>query len=56
MREILSRPGLKVGSEDILYDLIKGAMTDDCEFQTLLQFVRFEYLSTSKFIKFFDLI
>jgi hypothetical protein len=52
MREILSKPGLKIGSEDILYDLIIGVMTNDCEFQILLQFVRFEYLSTSKFIEF----
>jgi hypothetical protein len=56
MSEVLSGPGLRIRSEDILYELIIGPIGDDYEFQSLLQFIRFEYLSTSQFIGFFDLI
>jgi hypothetical protein len=54
--DIVSHPSLKVVSEDSLYDFIVSKTEDDQSFLLLLEFVRFEYLSTSKFRAFIELM
>jgi hypothetical protein len=49
--EVLSSPSLEVKSEDRLYDFVASRILDDNESFSLLENVRFEYLSAPKFRK-----
>jgi hypothetical protein len=53
---IVNHSSLKIESEDSLYEFIVNGISNNCEFFGLLEFVRFEYLSTSNFIEFFDMM
>jgi hypothetical protein len=53
---ILSRPSLRVLSEDKLYEFVKNLIERDASYSVLLEFVRFEYLSLESIRGFATLI
>jgi hypothetical protein len=56
MSEVLSSGSLKVEDGDFVYDYIVRRMLSDSDFFSLLDFVRFDYLSDSNISEFLDLI
>jgi hypothetical protein len=54
--DVICHPSLKIRSEDSLYDFILHGMSRNGDFFNLLEFIRFGYLSLSKFKEFFELI
>jgi len=54
--DIISNPLLKIKSEDSLLNFIVEGVTQRPEYLSLLEHVRFEYVSASEFIRFFELI
>jgi hypothetical protein len=56
IEEIIKNDSLKIKSEDSLYDFIVSQIETNWEYSMLLEYVRYEYLSTLKFNEFFDLI
>jgi hypothetical protein len=54
--EVVGHADLKLASEDSLFELICERISFDSRFFDVLQFVRFEFISTANFGTFFDLI
>jgi hypothetical protein len=54
--EIISDPKLKITTEDLLCDFVASTVEINSEFSPLFEFIRFEHVSTSKFIEFYELI
>jgi hypothetical protein len=54
--EIVTHRSLRVGSEDSLYDFVMNQIRKNYEFIGLLEVIRFEYLSISKFSEFFEFV
>jgi hypothetical protein len=54
--EVISNSKLKIATEDLLYDFVASIVEANSELSPLFEFIRFEYVSTSKFIEFYGLI
>jgi hypothetical protein len=53
---IASQPSLKLQSEESLFDFVLSRVSQDSNYFTLFEFIRFEYLSTESICQFADLI
>jgi hypothetical protein len=53
---IFSHPSLKIKNEDFLYELVISRMNEDSSFFKLLEFIKFEYLSSETLSNFWRIV